>query len=464
MSALNKNLIFEVGSQTNHGLVKEHNEDEIAYFKTINGDIWVLCNGINGEQGGAALAAKLASKSIGDYFQNKKYSNLLNALNNSILYANHQVFSHVEKNSHLLGMATTIVVVLVKDEKMYYAYAGNSRVYIRRKEKLQLLTKDHTAVQQLIDKGEITVEEAKTHPKKDEIYNLLGVKKDFKFSTCKNPISLLEDDIILIASDGLTNQVAENEINEVISDPDASIQHKSLQLVEMANKAGGKDNTSLHLIRFFTGNEKLNKISNSMKNLPKTEKGNLKLIPYLIIGIVLAILIYFTYDLFFSTKSPELTSSNTIIEEKKPEKEMKDVLEYDSIDSDLMSSGENEVNNKSDQQNSTEDKIEASLTSGSPVLLEYRIGPGENFYRLGIRFNVTIKELEDINHTVSTKLQANQKVKIPLQAIHKVKKGEVLSSIAKNYEVSVEKIQRANKLDNESITEGQELYIPRKIK
>jgi PPM family protein phosphatase len=466
MSALNKNLIFEVGSHTNPGNVKEHNEDEIAYFETVNGDIWVVCDGVNGEQGGAALAAKLATKSIGEYFQNKKYSNPLNALNNSILYANHQVYSHVEKNKHLLGMATTIVVILVRDDKMYYAYAGNSRIYIRRKDKLQGLTKDHTIAQQLFDKGEITAEEAINHPKKDEVYNLLGVKKDFKFSTCKNPISLLEDDIILLNTDGLTNQVSEEEINKVISDPDVSIQHSSLQLVELANKAGGTDNTSLHLIRFFKPDEnikpqKTSKVSNN-------KNSSLKLLPYILIGVVLAIIIYYSYDLFFSTSSPQLTSSEPIIEEKKPTKELTDVVEYDKPDSDLLNneevSKEEKDNSNVDEALFAEDKIEESLSTNAPIYLEYNIGKGENFYRLGLRFNVTIKELEDANHIVSTQLQANQKVKIPLKAIHIVRKGEVISSIADKYDCSVLKIKKANKLESESIREGQELYIPKTSK
>lgn len=472
MSALNKNLIFEVGSQSNPGLKKEHNEDEVAHFSTVNGEIWIICNGINGEQGGAALAAKLASKSIGEYFKNKKYSNLLNALNNSILFANHQVFDHVEKNKHLAGMATTIAIVLVRDDKMYYAYAGNTRIYIRRKDKLQLLTKDHTTVQQLIDKGEITAEQAKTHEKKGEIYNLLGLKKEFKFSTCKNPINILEDDMLLVASDGLTNELDNDAIDAIISDPDASVQHKSLQLVEQANKAGGNDNISLHLIGFFKEELKKKKTSFKTPKAPKKEKEpktpkakneSLKLIPYILIGIVLAVVIYFSYDLFFSKSSPELTENKTVIEEKKPEKELEDVVEFDSLDSDLRQTQDVEQTQQDDKL-FAEDVIEESLTSDQPVLLEYQIGKGENFYRLGIRFNVTVKELEEVNNIVSTRLQANQKVKIPLRAIHTVKKGDVLGAIAENYGVTADKIMRANKMQTENLSEGQTLYIPRNIK
>ena len=386
------------------------------------------------------------------------YANLLNALNNAILYANHKIYSHVEKNSHMKGMSTTIAIILHKDEKLYYSYAGDSRIYIQRNNKLQVLTKDHTTVQQLIDKGEITPEQAKTHEKKDEVHNLLGIKKDFKFSTCKNPVTIVDNDCIIIATDGLSDQVDEVQIQEIIADEDSSVQHKALQLIEKANKAGGKDSVGLHIVRFFKQVHPQQKQEKKLITKPKGKRKIPQIVPYALIVIVVAIVGYYTYDLFFSNKSNSIAqpqTEKTIIRKKQ---EVKDVT--DSIDNNIQDELTSEVV-ETVEEVVTEKIEEKPVEVAKDMIIEHQLKAGENFYRLGIRFSVTVQELEKVNNIEATKLQANQTVKIPIKAIHTVKSGEVLSSIAEKYNCKLGKIKRANKLENENLSLGQKLYIPK---
>ncbi len=438
-----KKLNFEFGKLSDPGIVKEHNEDEIDNFDTVNGNLFIVCDGKSGEQGGAAIAAKIAVKSIHEYFRNKKYTNLLKALNNAILYANHQIYNQAIKNEKFKGMGTTILVVLYKEEKIYYAYAGDSRLYILRNNKLQKLTKDHSVVQNLIDKGEITQEQAVTHPRKDELYNILGIKKDFKFSTCKNPISANEDDIFLLCTDGLTDVLKNQEIQDVLNEEDLSVQHKTLKLVEAVNKKGGQDNVSVQLVRFFYGLKE-----SSKKQKPVKSSSSNKKIYYIIGAALLVILVsfggYYSYNKFFNNeklinlfnKKQKTEVTKEKIVETKPEKQETPVV--------------------------VKEIEKPAPIKKQDTIFEYKISTGENFYRIGIRFNVTVHKLEQLNSIKAIHLRANQKILIPVKAIHTVQQGEVLSVIAEKYQTKVSQILQANKMENsDKLTVGMKLYIPK---
>jgi len=234
---------------------------------------------------------------------------------------------------------------------------------------------------------------------------------------------------------------------------------KALQLTEAANKAGGKDNLGFHVVRFFTSEEKKGKDKRNKMQKSNEKKPVKKIISYVLLFILAVVVGYFTYQLFFSSGS--LQMANTQDDKMKVEEnETQDVVEYDSIDSELMNPTD-EVSDEEKLPEATEKVPVKEPAFQEDVFLEHQIQSGENFYRLGIRFGITVKELETVNNIEATKLQANQVVKIPIKAIHKVVKGEILSSIAEDYNCPIERIKRANKLESNNLSLGQELYIPK---
>lgn len=460
------NLIFETGSQTNTGLKKEFNQNEVSHLTTINGDLWIIANGINGTEGGGALSAKIAIKSINDYFKTKKYTNPLNALNNSILFANHQIFAHSEKNAHLNGMACTLAVLLHRDNKIYYAYAGSCKIFVFRNEKFQAITKDHSLVQQLIDKGKLKPEDAKKHPKKDEIYNLLGLNKDFKFSTCKSPIAAADGDVYVLTTPGVTNQLSDKELAEIVKLEDVSAEHKAIQIIEKANENGGDDNVSVQVLSFVKKDTAHKIIENKSKI--KTRK-NIKPLHFVLplLFVLLCLSGYFIYDNFGSIK--KALKSKTIKEEAVSQVINEDVVEYDSIDTEMLNENtQKDVDQDSETEINTEkgniQKETSEEVNYDNTIITHIIKSGENLYRIGIRFCVTVQELEQLNNIQAKKIRLNQKIKIPVKAVHIVQKGDVLSLIAEKYHCKEAKIRRANALENEQIQVGNELYIPKEYK
>ncbi|MDF2686332.1 MAG: protein serine/threonine phosphatase [Clostridia bacterium] len=141
-------------------------------------------------------------------------------------------------------MGTTIVLVFVLDDTVYVAHVGDSRAYLFNKKGLRRLTTDHSIVQEMIDRGEITEEESYTHPYKHVITRVLGVTSDVDVD-CMSFIADIGD-IILICSDGLTNLINENEIEEMFKNEFS--EDLCDKLISTANERGGYDNITVVLV------------------------------------------------------------------------------------------------------------------------------------------------------------------------------------------------------------------------
>ena len=164
---------FEFGNTTHVGKVRKANEDYFGSFETPNGFVFLVCDGMGGHVGGS-VASQLAVESIQEYLTNQKYNDLAEALSNSIIYANKAILAYVQNHPALGGMGTTCVALVVKENTLYYAHVGDSRIYIYSHNLLQRLTIDHSFVQRLVDFGEIYEEEAKKHPRRIALPTALG--------------------------------------------------------------------------------------------------------------------------------------------------------------------------------------------------------------------------------------------------------------------------------------------------
>lgn len=165
-------------------------------------------------------------------------------LESALVAANEKIFNISSGDSNLKGMGTTAVIALVSDDIAHIMHVGDSRAYHLHKDGITRLTRDHSIVQELVETGELTESEAKTHPKKNIITQALGVEKEVQFDYCK--VNLEKDDVILLCTDGLTNYVEDKQIYKCYNE--LSIFEIPDKLIELANQGGGGDNITIAVI------------------------------------------------------------------------------------------------------------------------------------------------------------------------------------------------------------------------
>ena len=228
------------------GMVRTTNQDAYHIGKIGDDIAWaVVCDGMGGASGGN-VASLVAVGAISDNV-NKNYNvtmrenSLKNMLVSAITNANVLVNQKSHQNPELSGMGTTVVLSFIKDGVAHIAHAGDSRAYLISNSRISQITRDHTMVQYLIETGEITLEEAKNHPKKHLITRALGVAEEIDVDY--NFVSLEKGDKILMCTDGLTNLLESDEICEVINEN--TIEKATDILVDTANERGGMDNITV---------------------------------------------------------------------------------------------------------------------------------------------------------------------------------------------------------------------------
>ena len=305
-----------VCAMTDKGLVRSHNEDSNRVAHTANGDLFVVCDGMGGHVGGAT-ASRIGVESICQYASEHECAIPQQFLIGALEYANAQIYAESRSNPELLGMGTTACVALVREDKVWYAHVGDSRIYYfnAKQKALYRLTKDHSVVQALIDRGEITVAEAEHHPEKNKIRKSLGVNSNVEPEPCQMPLIPAEGDMMLICSDGLSGMMDEEDILEVlVGATDVIVAGKVL--IDLAKSGGGTDNITVQIIRFSgMGNrEAVFDAKNKgvfLSSAHNAEKNPKRLWPWLVIGAS-AIIIFVAGLLLFPINSKkETTTSNT---------------------------------------------------------------------------------------------------------------------------------------------------------
>ncbi|OJJ14892.1 hypothetical protein BKI52_40775 [marine bacterium AO1-C] len=240
---------FHFGSHTDIGHVRKQNEDAMGYYETSNGYVFVVCDGMGGAAGGAT-AARMAVNSIKIFFQHQYYPSPQEAIRQSIQYANQQIFQAAQNAPGMQGMGTTCVVVLVRNDQVFYGHVGDSRLYRLSQGSISRVTKDHSFVQALVDQGVISDDEAETHPRRNELLRALGTQPMVEIDVATNPIVPDRDDIFLLCTDGLNGLVHDRSIESTLNSP-IDVEHKAIKLVQLANNLGGYDNTTVQLIEFY---------------------------------------------------------------------------------------------------------------------------------------------------------------------------------------------------------------------
>ncbi len=234
---------MRIYSKTDKGAVRLSNQDAFAAGELKNGMVWaVVCDGMGGASGGE-VAGTTAVKSISDsilasYQPSVSESGIRAILATAVDNANLSVFDIANNNPALKGMGTTVVSIIVDKQKLHIMHAGDSRAYLIRDSKAIQLTRDHSVVQNMLENGEITAEEAINHPDKHVITRALGVNDSIQPEY--DCFDLLEDDVILICTDGLSNYITGDRLVELITSNSLSTVPELL--VKEAMENGSTDN------------------------------------------------------------------------------------------------------------------------------------------------------------------------------------------------------------------------------
>ena len=231
-----------VGFVTDIGNVRQINEDYGDYQLSGKYKLFIVADGMGGHNAGE-VASKMAVEGLIKFVE-ENYGEIADSeiLIEAVAEVNYDIYIHSKRANNLSGMGTTIAAAFVTDECIRVINIGDSVCYGIDTECIDKITKDHSLVQELLDAGSISVEEARNHPRKNIITRAVGtnirVEVD-QFTVPKNVYKYL-----MLCTDGLSNEVSENDIfNEIKGTDDIKISSK--RLVDMAKTAGGKDNITV---------------------------------------------------------------------------------------------------------------------------------------------------------------------------------------------------------------------------
>ncbi len=242
---------------TDIGRVRKQNEDAISFDNNIA--LAVLADGMGGHRGGEIASAITVSTVLNVITDKIKNTNNTDAVDNGIYstesqlilealkLANKNVYDSSQANEQYRGMGTTVVVVLFYDNRFTVAHVGDSRLYRLRNGKLEQLTRDHSYVQEQIDQGIVTPEQARNSKNKNRITRAIGIDSTVKIDI-QEDVAVLND-IYLLCSDGVTDMIEDHLIRSALIENSQNLEQAAEEIIRLSNKHGGKDNISALLVK-----------------------------------------------------------------------------------------------------------------------------------------------------------------------------------------------------------------------
>lgn len=231
------------------GLYREKNQDSYLVKENQYGDLLaIVADGIGGGKAGEVASGELVKYFDSAFAQSGPFENMddvISFLEYHINAANKEIYIKSQSDSKYSGMGTTLTGILLTKFGNVSINVGDSRVYGFIDEKPFRLTVDHTLVNQMIEKGQITYEESINHPKRHYLVRAMGI-----FDYVKPDIHKVKDmDYYLVCSDGLHGQCSDEEINKVVNRKDITLQDKVTELKDLSLLKGGYDNVAIILVK-----------------------------------------------------------------------------------------------------------------------------------------------------------------------------------------------------------------------
>ncbi len=233
-------------SLTDTGRVRSINEDYAFVSERPIGklpNLFVVADGMGGHNAGER-ASSYAVEVLLNNIRKSKERNPIKVLRYAMEYANDSVYQEAMTKEGCRGMGTTMVAATILKDTLYIANVGDSRLYVIGKG-IRQITRDHSLVEEMVRMGKLTEEEGRNHPDKNIITRAVGVKETVAVDCFEEKIGTR--DVILLCSDGLTNMVSDEQIQQIIK-TEKNLQKAAELLVETANRNGGRDNITVLLI------------------------------------------------------------------------------------------------------------------------------------------------------------------------------------------------------------------------
>jgi PPM family protein phosphatase len=248
----------QVAGETDVGQKRNHNEDTFSINESEC--LFVVCDGMGGHASGE-VASQMAVETIKTFFKDtrddpevtwpykmdrsRQYEE--NRLTTAIKFANVRIFEAAKKEPKYHGMGTTITALYFIDDGMYRAHVGDSRIYRLREDEYEQISEDHSLLNDYIKMKKLTPEEIANFPHKNVIVRALGMKESVKVDVImEKPRS---GDIYLMCSDGLSDEVTDERMKEILLTHGTDVQSSCHALIEEANRNGGHDNITVVLVR-----------------------------------------------------------------------------------------------------------------------------------------------------------------------------------------------------------------------
>jgi serine/threonine protein phosphatase PrpC len=255
----NLGTVLEFATATDPGMVRSHNEDSIATDPQIG--LAVLADGMGGYNAGevaSGIAVAMLSTEMKQALADRE-PHVTNGSSGEPLAvalikensakANAAIFQTAKSQPQYAGMGTTLVVALFYDNRMTVGHIGDSRLYRLRKSEFEQVTRDHSLLQEQIDSGMISKEQARYSQNKNLVTRAVGI--DPEVDTEIHTYEVAAGDIYLLCSDGLSDMVVDEDIQATLETLQANLPLAAKQLVQLANDNGGRDNVSVILVRIL---------------------------------------------------------------------------------------------------------------------------------------------------------------------------------------------------------------------
>ena len=239
---------MKIAAITDIGSCRQENQDNYCAQQLAGGTAWgIVCDGMGGVNGGR-IAARIATDTMQQYVARQMRALQPGGEKSFIMrgfdVTNRAVYDKATSDPEMLGMGTTGVCAYAGNGYAHIVHAGDSRAYLYHEGNLRQITRDHSMVQQLVDSGQITREQASLHPQKNLITRALGVAANIvpEYNRCE----IEAGDILLLCTDGLTNMIPDSEIARILKE--VPFFDATSILVDRALQAGGQDNITVLLM------------------------------------------------------------------------------------------------------------------------------------------------------------------------------------------------------------------------
>ncbi len=240
---------MKVYAKSDIGNMREENQD-CVWCGELDSDAVavVLCDGMGGENAGGCASSTtvefMKDRLIKGFRRDITRNQIRNLLITSVTAANSVVYDMAISDPEKAGMGTTCVACIIYNERAYLINVGDSRCYFFYDDNMQQVTKDHTYIRKLLEKGLITYEESKTHPERNRITKAVGVQPYITPDYFE--LDVKKDDLLLLCSDGLSSYAEDIDIAQIVAK--TSVSRCCEQLIDYVNKHGGRDNVTVAVV------------------------------------------------------------------------------------------------------------------------------------------------------------------------------------------------------------------------